>query len=99
MAAASPNADHPPPGRSSGEAFFVGPEGGARCPGVLVLHSWWGLTDWTKDFATRLADEGYTVLAPDLFEGVQPVTEAEGEVVLAGADALDAGIAPGLLPA
>lgn len=76
----------PPPSSSgsagAGQAFFVGPEGGTKGPGVLVLHSWWGLTDWTKDFATRLADEGYTVLAPDLLEGQQPSTPEEGEAVL-----------------
>lgn len=66
----------------SGEAFFVGPEGGERGPGVLVLHSWWGLTDWVKDFATRLADAGYTVLAPDLLVGARPVTADEGEKAL-----------------
>jgi carboxymethylenebutenolidase len=52
-----------------------------------VLHSWWGLNEWVRDFCRRLAGEGYTVLAPDLFDGVQPVTEAEGEAVLAGVDA------------
>jgi len=72
--------------RRAGEAFLVDPPGGSPGPGVLVLHSWWGLTDWVRDFCRRLAAEGYTVLAPDLFDGVQPVTEAEGEAVLAGAD-------------
>lgn len=68
--------------RLSGEAFFVGPPGGGKGPGVLILHSWWGLTDWVKDFATRVADEGYTVLAPDLMGGATPVTAEEGETVL-----------------
>ena len=72
--------------RKAGEAFLVDPEGGPG-PGVLVLHSWWGLTPWVKDFCRRLADAGYTALAPDLFDGVQPVTEAEGEAVLGGLDA------------
>ena len=53
---------------------------------MLVLHSWWGLNHWVRDFCRRVAAEGYTVVAPDLFDGVQPVTEAEGEAVLAGAD-------------
>lgn len=72
--------------RRAGEAFLVDPPGGERGPGVLVLHSWWGLNGWARDFCRRLAGEGYTVVAPDLFDGVQPVTEAEGEAVLAGVD-------------
>lgn len=68
--------------RKAGEAFLVDPSGGAG-PGVLVLHSWWGLNPWTREFCRRVAGLGFTVLAPDLFDGVQPVTEAEGEAVLA----------------
>ncbi len=67
----------------AGEAFFVGPEGGQPGPGILVLHSWWGLNDWVRSFCRRLADEGYTVLAPDLLDGATPQTPAEGETVLA----------------
>jgi carboxymethylenebutenolidase len=39
-----------------------------------------------RDFCRRLAGIGFTALAPDLFDGVQPITEAEGEAVLAAAD-------------
>ena len=69
--------------RKAGEAFLVDPPGGVRGPGILVLHSWWGLNPWVREFCRRLAEQCYTVLAPDMFDGVQPVTEAEGEAVLA----------------
>ena len=72
--------------RRAGEAFLVDPPGGEHGPGVLVLHSWWGLNSWVRDFCRRLAGEGFTVLAPDMFDGVQPMTEPEGEAVLRGAD-------------
>ena len=78
--------DSPFTNRRAGEAFLVDPPGGEHGPGVLVLHSWWGLNQWVRDFCRRLAGEGYTVLAPDLFDGVQPVTAAEGEAVLGGVD-------------
>jgi carboxymethylenebutenolidase len=71
--------------RKAGEAFLIDPTGGPG-PGVLVLHSWWGLNPWVKEFCRRLADEGYTVLAPDLLDGVEPMTADEGEAVLAGLD-------------
>src|SRR5207244_1721159 len=37
--------------------------------GVLVIHEWWGLTDWVKHMADRLAGEGYLALAVDLYKG------------------------------
>lgn len=36
---------------------------------VLLLHSWWGLNEDMRDLADRLAADGFTVMAPDLFDG------------------------------
>ena len=69
-------------GHAAGEAFLVNPRGGVKGPGVLLLHSWWGLTDDVKDLAERIADEGYTVVAPDLLGGQRPSTIEEGEAAL-----------------
>jgi carboxymethylenebutenolidase len=50
---------------------------------VLLLHAWWGLNQPIKDLADRLAGDGFTVLAPDLFGGTVLTTiedaEAHGE--------------------
>jgi carboxymethylenebutenolidase len=50
-----------------------------RGAGVLVLHAWWGLNDFFRDFCHRLAQDGFVALAPDLFSGkvAQTVEEAE----------------------
>lgn len=78
----SGNEPNPAPS-SAGEAFLVNPRGGVKGPGVLLLHSWWGLTEQVKDLAERIADEGFTVIAPDLLEGAKPTTVTEGEAALA----------------
>jgi len=45
--------------------FLVTPE--APVPGVVMIHDVWGLSDHTRDLATRLAREGFAVLAVDLY--------------------------------
>ncbi|MFM7509654.1 MAG: dienelactone hydrolase family protein [Actinomycetota bacterium] len=55
----------------AGSAYLVVPDTGPG-HGVLVLHSWWGLDAATKSVVERLADAGYTALAPDLLGGVRP---------------------------
>lgn len=38
-------------------------------PGVIVIQEWWGLVPHIRDVADRLAAEGFTALAPDLYHG------------------------------
>jgi carboxymethylenebutenolidase len=38
-------------------------------PGVIVIQEWWGLVSHIRDVADRLAAEGFTALAPDLYRG------------------------------
>jgi len=50
---------------------------GAR-PGVLVIHDWTGLQDYTKRRATMLAELGYVAFAADIYgKGVRPVEPAD----------------------
>lgn len=58
-------------------AYFV-PDDEGKGPGVLLLHSLWGLTSSVKALCDDLADRGFTVLAPDLNLGELPETEREG---------------------
>jgi carboxymethylenebutenolidase len=36
---------------------------------VILIHEWWGLNDNIRQMARRLAGEGYSALAVDLYEG------------------------------
>ena len=69
----------------AGSAYLIQPEA-SKGPGVLLLHSWWGLTPFFKRSCDGLADLGYTVLAPDLMAGERPSTADEAQAALAAAD-------------
>jgi len=66
------------------QAYLAAPEGGG--PGVLVLHAWWGLKPFIKEFCDRLAQQGFTVLAPDLFKNSTADTIKEAESLVENSD-------------
>ena len=45
------------------------PPGKGPFPALIVIHEWWGLNDWVKQQAAKLAEEGYVALAVDLYRG------------------------------
>lgn len=55
-------------GLNLGHGYLATPETGSG-PGVIVIQEWWGLTDHVRDVCDRLAAEGFTALAPDLYGG------------------------------
>ena len=48
---------------------YLAPARPSPGPPVLLLHTWWGLNQTMRDLADRLAGDGFTVMAPDLFDG------------------------------
>ena len=48
--------------------YIASPKSGSG-PGVVILHSWWGLNAFFKGLCDRLAEAGFVALAPDLYNG------------------------------
>jgi carboxymethylenebutenolidase len=51
-------------------AYYINPGPAGQIPGIILIHEIWGLVDHIQDVANRLSREGYAVLAPNLFEGM-----------------------------
>lgn len=54
---------------ATGTDVYLAPARPSPGPPVLLLHSWWGLNADMRTLADRLAGDGFTVMAPDLFDG------------------------------
>jgi len=67
--AAKTEAVHFPSGKETVDGFLAAPEKAGRYPGLIVIHDWWGLTDWVKEQTQSLADQGFVALAVDLYGG------------------------------
>jgi carboxymethylenebutenolidase len=60
------------PGHAPLRTWVVYPERSSRAGVVLVIHEIFGLTDWIRSVADRLAGEGFIAVAPDLISGLGP---------------------------
>jgi len=65
--------DLPQSGDAEKLSLFVAyPERKDKAPVVLVIHEVYGLTDWLRAVADRLAADGFIAIAPDLLTGRGP---------------------------
>lgn len=66
-------------GEGRGGGYLAPAKEGAGL-GLIVIQEWWGLVDHIVDVCDRLAAEGFTALAPDLYHGktVPPGEPDEG---------------------
>src|SRR5271167_3426619 len=65
-------------------ALLYTPPGKGPFPALVVIHEWWGLNDWVKEEASKLADEGYVALAIDLYRGKVATTPDEAHEIMRG---------------
>jgi carboxymethylenebutenolidase len=63
---------------------YLAPARPSPGPPVLLLHTWWGLNEPIRDLADRLAGDGFTVMAPDLFDGTVLTTVEDAEAYTTG---------------
>ena len=71
-------------------AYYIAPEVSDGAPGVVVLQEWWGVDEYIKDVAARLASSGYRALVPDLYRGKVTLEAAEAAHLMGGLDFRDA---------
>jgi carboxymethylenebutenolidase len=51
------------------KGFLAEPGDKGPFPAIVVIQEWWGLNNWMKENAKRLAAQGYVTFAPDLYRG------------------------------
>ena len=66
------------------QAMLYAPDGKGPFPGIIVIHEYWGLNDWVKEQASKLADQGYVALAIDLYRGKVATTPDEAHEIMRG---------------
>lgn len=64
--------DIPYEGHAPLRTWVVYPERSGKAGVVLVVHEVFGLTDWIRGVADRLAAEGFIAVTPDLISGLGP---------------------------
>jgi carboxymethylenebutenolidase len=64
--------------------FLALPDTSGRHPGIVAIHEWWGLNDWVIEEAEKLSDQGYVVLAVDLYRGKVATDPNEAHELMRG---------------
>jgi len=66
------------------QAVLYAPAGKGPFPALIVIHEWWGLNDWVKEQASKLAEQGYVTLAVDLYRGKVATTPEMAHEIMRG---------------
>ena len=66
------------------EGELAAPAGTGKCPALVLIQEWWGLSDHIRALVDRFAHEGFLTLAPDLYHGkIPPNVEEAGKLMTA----------------
>ncbi len=50
-------------------AYITEPDDDAKHPGIVLIQEWWGIEPHVLDLAQKLAEQGFVVAVPDLYNG------------------------------
>src|SRR6185436_10026499 len=73
-----------PKGSGTNGGYLALPKGDGTHPGVIVVHEWWGISDWIKGRTDALAALGYVALAVDLYGGKLAKNNDEAHEYMSG---------------
>lgn len=71
-------------GNDTVSGFLALPDTPGPHAAVVVIHEWWGLNDWVKEQAEKLAGQGYVALAVDLYRGKVAADAAQAHELMRG---------------
>lgn len=71
---------------STARGYLAADGGAGPQPGLILIHEWWGLNEHVKDLTRRFAEQGYAVLAPDLYDGSSTKDPEEAGKLMQGLD-------------
>lgn len=71
-------------GNDTVSGFLALPDSPGVHPGVIVIHEWWGLNDWVKEQAEKLAANGFAALSVDLYRGKTATDPTEAHELMRG---------------
>jgi carboxymethylenebutenolidase len=71
-------------GNETVSGMLYAPPQKGRYPAIVVIHEWWGLTDWVKKQAQDLVGLGYVTLAVDLYRGKSTNDPEEAHELMRG---------------
>jgi carboxymethylenebutenolidase len=66
------------------QGILYTPPGKGPIAAIIVIHEYWGLNDWVKEQASKLADQGYETLAIDLYRGKVATTPDMAHEIMRG---------------
>ncbi len=73
-----------PSGKETASGFLAVPDKPGQYPGLVVIHEWWGLNDWVNEQSEKLAEQGYVVLAVDLYRGKSAADPSDAHELMRG---------------
>lgn len=62
--------------------YIVTPDSKGKKPALIIVHEWYGLKLRIKEMADALADEGYVVLAADMYSGKTGSNSTENRALM-----------------